>query len=125
MVERTTMEIEPKHVIAVGSCAVGSGLLLTLGWSYQSASKALAKDGIDPRLQARVLPTAVAALVASTFVTGVVGMGGWYLLQQQDVFAKETAEVPTMGSAWSLVSQGVQGFWQDKVKGRSSKPDEQ
>lgn len=125
MAERNTMEVEPKHVIAVGACSVGAGLLLSLGWSYKQASKALAKDGIDPRLQVRVLPTAVAALLASTVATGLVGLGGWYLLQQQEVFTKEQAEVPTMSSAWGLVSQGVKGFWQDTVTARLSKSDDE
>lgn len=118
MGERSTIEVQPVHVVAVGAASLAGGLLASLGYTYHQSSKALVKEGIDPRVRARVLPAAFAALTASTIVTGLVGVGGWYLLRQQQLLVKDSAELPTLEVAYGLVSEGVKGFWRDTMQSR-------
>ncbi|PNW81858.1 hypothetical protein CHLRE_06g263400v5 [Chlamydomonas reinhardtii] len=91
--------VEPFHVVAAGSGIICAVALLTGTLTYRAGTKDLVDDGINPSTRLRVIPLAARTLALSTVLTGLLGVGGFYILKEQGFFRTDQAELPSAKEA--------------------------
>ncbi|KAG2435497.1 hypothetical protein HYH02_011792 [Chlamydomonas schloesseri] len=111
--------VEPLHVVAAGSAIVCTVALLTGTLTYRAGTKDLVEDGINPSTRLRVIPLAARTLALSTVLTGILGVGGFYVLKEQGFFSTDQAELPSAKEAARLL-RNPRAFVRAVLKGERS-----
>ncbi|KXZ52232.1 hypothetical protein GPECTOR_10g863 [Gonium pectorale] len=96
------------------------GALATATLTYRAGTKDLVEDGINPSSRLRVIPLAARALALSTFLTGVFGVAGFYVLKEQGFFSTDRAELPSAKEA-ARVLRNPRAFFQELLKSGQNK----
>ncbi|KAG2438543.1 hypothetical protein HXX76_005094 [Chlamydomonas incerta] len=108
--------VEPLHVVAAGSGVICAVALLTGTLTYRAGTKDLVEDGINPSSRLRVIPLAARTLALSTILTGILGVGGFYVLKEQGFFRSDQAELPSAKEAARLL-RNPKAFVRQMLKG--------